>query len=925
MPDYTLTAKITGDASSFEKTVKRAEALTANLNAKIDKIASNMVSAGSKLTVGLTAPIALAAKKMVSSASDYQENLNKIDVAFGKSGKVIKEWSKTATKEFGLSRNEALESTALFGDMATSMGFTQKKAADMAKTLAGLAGDMASFKNVDVKQAMTALNGVFTGETESLKQLGIIMTQTNLEEFAAKTGKVYKNMSQAEKVQLRYNYVLAMGKNSMGDYSETADGTANTLKTFSKSVDNLCISLGENLLPIITPIVQNMTELVDKFNSASPAVQQMSMITAGIGAAAGPALVVLGKLTQVSQGLSAGFTNVGMSVSEIPNKMKSLSLGVQGVINDFKGLGKAIIQPFEGLGSAIAKPFKVMGKMVSDTFTNFGKIAKTHLTNFGNIIAQKMQPITNAFHNFNLVISNHLETLGKIISDKIAPITNAFSRMGTLIHTKLTNIGTFIGNKTKAISNAFHNFGTALSSKFINLGKVIDNKFGNVFSKTASKISAISARLSSSLKQKFAIIGESLGPLKEKLISMAGSFGSSMSKIFGALSPILSKIGSSSAVFMKVFMKGFNIAAIVGIALAGLGLLQQGFGDKLGVMLKEFQTKGPEMIQGFVNGIVQKIPVLISAGGTLITQFGNAIIANLPSIIQGGIKIVSALVSGLAWQLPTLMPMAVQLVMTIVSSLVGNIDMLINAGIDLLTGFTLGIVNAIPQLTSQLPQIIKSIVSTIISNLPKIIKTGIRLLITLGNGIVNAIPDLVLMLPDVMFAIIDAFSSQDWGQLGRDIISGLINGLKSMLSNLWSAVKDVASGVAEKFAEKLKIHSPSRLFMQYGKYTDEGYAIGIAKGKKAIYKELDALNIPQTFVNTKLPSTSSISSTNTAPVSQARTDMSGLGDYIVAISTDQFSQMANALERGISGMRMTADGREVGRFVSNLGFAKARA
>lgn len=799
MPDYTLTAKITGDASSFEKTIKRAEALTANLNAKIDKIASNMVSAGSKLTVGLTAPIALAAKKMVSSASDYQENLNKIDVAFGKSGKVIKEWSKTAKKEFGLSRNEALESTALFGDMATSMGFTQKKAADMAKTLAGLAGDMASFKNVDVKQAMTALNGVFTGETESLKQLGIIMTQTNLEEFAAKTGKVYKNMSQAEKVQLRYNYVLAMGKNSMGDYSETADGTANTLKTFSKSVDNLCISLGENLLPIITPIVQNMTELVDKFNSASPAVQQMSMITAGIGAAAGPALVVLGKLTQVSQSLSSGFSGIGTSVLEIPNHFKSLTSYASSLSANFKGLGSAIIKP------------------LSDSK-----------------IGQKAKGVANIFKDTKEVI------------------------------------GQYVGL----------------------LGKQIDDKFKNIFSKTSGKIKTFKAYISS---------------------------------IGGALSPIISKLGNFSAVFMKTFAKGFNIAAIVGIALAGLGLLQQGFGDKLSVMLKEVQTKGPEMIQGFVNGMLQKIPILISSGGILITQFGNAIIANLPSIIQGGMKIVSALVSGIAWQLPTLMPMAVQLVMTIVSSLVGNIDMLINAGIDLLTGFTLGIVNAIPQLTSQLPQIIKSIVSTIISNLPKIIKTGIRLLITLGNGIINAIPDLVLMLPDVMFAIIDAFSSQDWGQLGRDIISGLINGLKSMLSNLWSVVKDIASGVAEKFAEKLKIHSPSRLFMQYGKYTDEGYAIGIAKGKKAIYKELDALKIPQTFVNTKLPSTSSISSTNTAPVSQARTDMSGLGDYIVAISTDQFSQMANALERGISGMRMTADGREVGRFVSNLGFAKARA
>ena len=138
------------------------------------KLGSTVTKVGAGMTAGLTVPIAMFGKSAVNAASDMEENLNKVDVAFGKSADKVKAWADTATESFGLSKNQALEATSLFGDMATSMGLPQDAAADMSTSLAGLAGDLASFKNIDVEQAMTALNGVFTGETESLKTLGVV-------------------------------------------------------------------------------------------------------------------------------------------------------------------------------------------------------------------------------------------------------------------------------------------------------------------------------------------------------------------------------------------------------------------------------------------------------------------------------------------------------------------------------------------------------------------------------------------------------------------------------------------------------------------------------------------------------------------------------------------------------------------------------
>lgn len=305
MADYTLSAKITGDSSGFEKAFSTAqkaadnfEAKMKNMSSKLQDTGGSISSFGAKWSLGISTPLTIAGKSMVTAASDYEENLNKIDVAFGKSSDTVKAWAENATKQFGLSRNQALESTALFGDMATSMKLSKSEAADMSMSLAGLAGDLASFKNIGIDQAMTALSSVFTGETESLKQLGIVMTQTNLDAFALANGfgKTTSEMSQAEQVQLRYAYVMAMTTNAQGDYARTADGTANSMRTFQGAVDNLNIALGEHLLPLLTPLIQGATNLINKFAEADPKLQQLILTIGMIAIVVGPALVATGSL-----------------------------------------------------------------------------------------------------------------------------------------------------------------------------------------------------------------------------------------------------------------------------------------------------------------------------------------------------------------------------------------------------------------------------------------------------------------------------------------------------------------------------------------------------------------------------------------------------------------------------------------------------
>lgn len=284
-------------------------------NSKINKIAqgtetaaSRLNSAGNALSVGLTAPLIAAGTATVNYASDTEEAMNKVDVAFGDAAASVVAWSEDTLTSIGLAQRTALDMAALYGDMATSMGYSQKEAAEMSKTLVELAGDLASFKNLGIDEVNTALKSVFTGETESLKELGVVMTEANLEAYALEKGlsKTYAQMSQNEKVSLRYQYVLDMTANAQGDFARTSDSTANQLRILRESLKQAAASLGSELLPVVTPVIQRLGELVQSFSSLDDGTKKAIVQVGLFLAALGPALKITGGLTSaINAGISA--------------------------------------------------------------------------------------------------------------------------------------------------------------------------------------------------------------------------------------------------------------------------------------------------------------------------------------------------------------------------------------------------------------------------------------------------------------------------------------------------------------------------------------------------------------------------------------------------------------------------------------------
>lgn len=390
------------------------------------KIGGKISSAGQSMTMRVTTPLVAGFTASAKYASDLEENMNKLDVAFGDSADAVKAWAKTAGQQFGMSEVAATDAASSFGALGKGIGLSEKESASMSTTLAGLSADLGSYFNVGLDESAKALEGIFTGESEALKKFGVVMTDTNLKQFAEDQGLVYSELSQTEKTQLRYNYVLAKTKDAQGDFSRTSDGTANSIKIFQASIQDLASTVGAVLLPVITPIIQKSSALIQKFGELSPTAQKIVIVMAVIAAAIGPVLVVIGGLVTaigsiitIAPVLGAAFTAllgpVGLVIAGLA---AAIAAGVA-VVKNWDWLKKKALQVWTAIKTAILKAVTIIKTRV---MTNFNAL-KTSLSTAWTSIKTKASTVWNGIKN---AIVKPIKTAKEKVSEFIGKLKDLF-------------------------------------------------------------------------------------------------------------------------------------------------------------------------------------------------------------------------------------------------------------------------------------------------------------------------------------------------------------------------------------------------------------------------------------------------------------------------------------------------------------------
>lgn len=428
---------------------------------------NSLASAAKKLTTLFVSVFAVHkivqfGKEAVELGSNVAEVQNVVDVAFGEMAYKVEAFADTAIESFGMSQLAAKKTASTYMSMAKNMGLSMDTASDMAITLAGLTGDVASFYNISQDLADIKLKSVFTGETETLKDLGIVMTQANLEAYALERG-IRKNisaMSQAELVTLRYNFVVDQLAMASGDFVRTQDSWANQTRILSMQWQEFMSIIGQALIQVLLPVVrvlnQIVSELINVANSFNAA------ITAIFGGANTQVQQTQADVSGVSAGISEAVDNQNALTDATKETNKEQKKSVAS-FDEIRKLSSGMDSGSAGRGGATVGGLAQFQPVTSGEIVESG--AENKLLSLIEKLKNAFEPFKESFDQAFADISSGVETLMDVFRDVWRDIQSLGSPLKSW----------FDNEFTEYLNQFIYTFGNTLGGLFDSVGMVFSD------------------------------------------------------------------------------------------------------------------------------------------------------------------------------------------------------------------------------------------------------------------------------------------------------------------------------------------------------------------------------------------------------------------------------------------------------------------
>ena len=492
------------------------------------KTASFNLSALFKTAIGFKAIQGLVdfGRSAVDLGSQITEVENVVDVAFGSMSDKAYKFASTAKEQFGLSELAAKQYSGTMMAMMKSSGVAQDAASKMTISLAGLAGDIASFYNIDTDTAFQKIRAGISGEIEPLRQLGINLSVANMEAYALSNGITtsYNAMSQAEKVALRYNYLMSVTGDVQGDFARTSGSWANQVRLLTLNFQSLSAVIGQGLIAGILPAIQALNALMSKLMQAANVFRNFMYVLMGKklkGSQTGVSDVVsdLGGIETAGDDASSGLDDATSSAKKLKKALsvlpfdqlnqladnsdnsgtasKSLGSGLGDLADSFAGIQDSLDEvltvdetPINKWASKIRKAFinkdwQGLGFTIADMI-NVGMQKIYEVINWNNV-GPKITEFVNAFTTaFNSMVSGiDFDLMGRLLGTGINTAVNTlnlllgdggidFSGIGAKLSQLLkgaikeidwTGLGNLIGNSFMASWKMLSGFVKDMSKK----------------------------------------------------------------------------------------------------------------------------------------------------------------------------------------------------------------------------------------------------------------------------------------------------------------------------------------------------------------------------------------------------------------------------------------------------------------------------
>lgn len=426
-----------GKFSQFsEKTkqaLKKVRAAASRASQQFKEMSNSVKRAGQKMSLTVSTPLALLAVSLKNAARDAEEVESKFATVFKNVSQGAEASAKNLVANYGLSSTKSKQLLSDTGDLLTGFGFSQKAALDLSSQVQELAVDLASFTNFsgDAQGASEALTKALLGERESLKSLGIAISEKNVKTEIFRLmeqGQTFDTLQQA-KAQATLSLAVKQSGNALGDFARTSGGLANQERILLARLDDLKKSFGKILLPIALKVTKAIQGLTARLEAMSPRMKEIILIAGGILIALGPVLIALGSFGLLIPGIVTAFTSLGTGVVAAFGPIGLIVGGVaaaafvvianwQKVKTFFKGFATGVSNALGPTARKLISDFKEAAAIVVEFFGSDSEAAQslTDFANLGNLIGD----VVGSTLDF---IIRGISGVGAIIGQVIAAVT----------------------------------------------------------------------------------------------------------------------------------------------------------------------------------------------------------------------------------------------------------------------------------------------------------------------------------------------------------------------------------------------------------------------------------------------------------------------------------------------------------------------
>lgn len=785
-------------------------------------------------------------KECVELGSNLAEVQNVVDVTFTTMSDKVNEFAKNAMTSAGLSETMAKQYVGTFGAMSKSFGFSEAQAYDMSTALTQLTGDVASFYNISQDLAYIKLKSVFTGETETLKDLGVVMTQSALDQYALANGygKTTSEMTEQEKVALRLAFVQKQLSAASGDFIRTSDSWANQVRVMQLQLQSLKATVGQGLINLFTPVLRVINILLGKLATLANAFKSFTELitgkkSSGQTGASGAGLAGTDAIADTADQYGNAADNaekLADATNDTADATKKATKAAKGYLSPLDEINNYSTDKSADSSSKVPGATGGLADQMKDAVQNvdYGKVAE------GETVLDKMsKPLKKIIDRFKqlakLIAKGFWDGLGDY-----EPIFDGIKKDLDSIWKSLKDIFTD-SEVTKAANNFLDSFAYAIgqvAGSFARIGLTIaQNIIGGIekFLKQntqriknylidmfniGSEISQIAGNLAVAFADVFSVFGgETAQQITADLIGIFAEIGMVLTETAAKLGrDILNMIAQpfiDNKDILKSAIEG-SLGAIETVT-SGVLIVVQNLSDAISRLYDEHVKP---FFDSIANGLSSIFGTLITGYNTYVLPVLQGLAEQFKGLLEGplgdailkieaflgklidSLKLLweSVLVPLINWIIANLLPVVAKIIdvvgttaIKVLESLIkiiGDVTDTLSGIIDFLVGVFTGDWELAWQGIKEIADGAWSFIKDVVSGAWEIIKTVTKGALSIIKSIIST-----------AWNAIKALTSTIWNAI-KKTLSGLWNSLKSTASTVFNAIKTKVVGVWDSVKNK---------------------------------------------------------------------------------------------------------------------------